>query len=205
MSDHLSPEERLLRLIRRKDKHPKAAVLNPPVSSPRRADGKNSFPVFKALEGILIALALVLIVFIVYEFFFAVKDSRDLESAAKTENLNSALFDKNSDIGDEMPPEQALKSAAYYTQPAQERDLFESPLFKKASDTQKADFTDLAKNFRLVGIVLDDAAEAVIEDTQNQQTFFLHKGDKIRDAVVEDIQESKVILLIGEQKVELLQ
>ena len=53
--------------------------------------------------------------------------------------------------------------------------------------------------------MLDKTSEAIIEDMEAKQTFFLRKGERIKDAIVDEIQESKVILLYGDQRVELVQ
>ena len=64
---------------------------------------------------------------------------------------------------------------------------------------------DLIKNLTLVGIVLDQNSTVIIEDQQSKETLFLHVGDKLNEAVIEEVQKSKVIFNFHGQRVELNQ
>jgi len=63
--------------------------------------------------------------------------------------------------------------------------------------------TELAKDLNLLGIVKGNDDQAIIEDKQSNKTFFLYRGDSIRDFKVLDIKEKKVILDYKGEKIEL--
>jgi hypothetical protein len=62
---------------------------------------------------------------------------------------------------------------------------------------------DLSQELKLVGILLDDRPQAVLEDLKNQTTIFLHKGESHGDIVLEDVQEGKVTIRYHNELVEL--
>jgi hypothetical protein len=80
---------------------------------------------------------------------------------------------------------------------------------KDLSDGVKGEvLTELSifkKNLKLVGVVLDGSPVVIIEDLKSKETLFMRKGDSVYGAVVDDIQEGKVIFSYQEQWVELTQ
>ena len=64
---------------------------------------------------------------------------------------------------------------------------------------------EVLEELKLVGIVLDKIPQAIIEDRQTRQTFFLHPGDTIKGAKISAIQAGRVNLNLGDQTLELLQ
>ncbi len=206
MQEHISPEEKLLKLIRHKDRaSPKegeakkssgSALKNPA----HLARGEKAVNVIKALDKILLIAASVLSLYIGYEFFFTGKDA----SALIKEPVEIVK-----DAGDNSAPivkVTAPKPSEYYTQPAQARDLFDTALSKKTNEIKAgSSVPELTKSLRLVGVILGEVSEAVIEDTESRQTFFLRKGESFKNAVIEEIEESKVIISFGGQRIALEQ
>ena len=84
-----------------------------------------------------------------------------------------------------------------------QRDIFQAPWENPQEKGAAPQQDDLQKKLKLVGIVLDEAPQAVVEDQETHETYFLFVGDEIGQARVEEIQEEKVILLLNEEKVEL--
>jgi hypothetical protein len=111
-------------------------------------------------------------------------------------------------VKEEVP---SAKPFSEYTSILNQRDIFASP-FQLASGPQTtmsalvaaAPSVDLAQNYKVVGIMMDDYPEAVIEDIRNQQTLFLSKGDPLEGGTLEDIQEGKVIVSFNNQRLELV-
>ena len=64
---------------------------------------------------------------------------------------------------------------------------------------------EVLEELKLVGIVLDKIPQAIIEDRQTRQTFFLHPGDTMKGAKILAIQAGRVKLNLGDQTLELLQ
>lgn len=65
--------------------------------------------------------------------------------------------------------------------------------------------TEILQNLKVVGIILDAVPQAIIEDSQTRQTYFLHKGESFKGAVIENIKQSKVELKLGGQTITLVQ
>lgn len=203
MQEHQTPEERLLKLIRHKERHPlkgEVATKAKDTASPVKGnlvESKDEKKIFRLVERVLLGLAVVLVVAILYEFLLTGHNAATLLKEPQTKEKDV--------IADEFASLEP-KPSTYYTAAMKERDIFASPLAGKKSDhITTTSIPELAKRLRLVGIVLDNTSEAIIEDVETNQTFFLHKGERIKDAIVDDILESKVILLYGNQKVELVQ
>jgi len=62
---------------------------------------------------------------------------------------------------------------------------------------------DLSQNLKLVGIILDDNPVAVVEDRNKKETVFLSLGQRIGDAILQEIREGKAIFLYRGNNVEL--
>ena len=62
---------------------------------------------------------------------------------------------------------------------------------------------DLVKDFVLLGVVEGKRNQAVIEDKKAKKTFFLYKGDMIKEFKVYDIKDGKVILDYKGERIEL--
>ncbi|MBU1912737.1 MAG: hypothetical protein KKB22_04305 [Candidatus Omnitrophica bacterium] len=58
-------------------------------------------------------------------------------------------------------------------------------------------------NLNLLGIIIGDNNQAIIEDKTLKKTYFLYKGDSFGDLKVYDIKESAVILDYKGEKIEL--
>ena len=206
MPEEISPEEKLLRLIRKKERpsHQNDTAANPAEAPRSQASSKTekkkeNKQLLLVLEKLLFLACVVLLVYAAYEFLFVRMDIGRIlkEKIPKPEDL----------IIEEVPISQNRQPYIYYAEQIKKRDIFESPLYKKENENPVPQTTvsDITRSLRLVGIVLDKNDEAIIEDLESRQTFFVHKGDHIKDAVVEEIQESKIILLYNNQRVELAQ
>ncbi|MDP2939552.1 MAG: hypothetical protein Q8O13_05715 [Candidatus Omnitrophota bacterium] len=210
MEGQSTPEERLLKLIRNKNKEVKATTIKPTQSS---GEGV-VVPVSKivnlryrlaqkvlTLKNIHVILFLVigfLLSSIIFQFFFS-QEERQGKSTQPAES-NLAALKKDSGLSEPVPLD-------YYSKQIAKRDIFKSPLEKEQPSDQtsvNATLQELIANLRLTGIILDKQPQAIIEDTKTKKTYFLNKGDYIGDIKVEEIQESKVILIYQEEKIELV-
>lgn len=199
MSEHASPQEKLLKLIRRKEK---AAPLKKGSSPLPKAESVfiSTGSLFRTFDKALILGIIFLSIYVGYEFFFTNKDiglvmKEAKKSLAQTEEKGIVLSEP--------------RLYSYYADVVRARDIFESPIYgnnvKKTEEIKSASsLPELMRGLKLVGIILDANSQAIIEDSQSGQTFFLHKGEQINNATVEDIEEGKVTLLYGGQRVELV-
>lgn len=97
-----------------------------------------------------------------------------------------------------------------YTQSIAFKDIFKSVYVRdqKVEEDQQsksAPAVDLIKDYRLVGILLSQKPQVVIEDLKNKETLFLNKGDRISGAVLDKVEEGKVIFIYNNQSIEMNQ
>ncbi len=164
--------------------------------------------IFHVLNGILISFIILLIVYVTYELVFITKEDERMSK-------------KSSMVFENTIPEESLSFSepqpfSYYASQLEKRDIFHfpQPPVPQMENTVKTEVVivpqnvpnlmDL-KNLNLVGIVLDQYPTAIVEDQQSKETLFLHIGDQINEAVVEQIKKSKVIFNFHGQRVELTQ
>ncbi len=107
------------------------------------------------------------------------------------------------------------KSYRDYAQQLQTKDMFLLPAKKQIPPPKPPPRKKIQKNviktpknvlklnqtLKLVGIVLDNNPEAIVEDIASKQTLFLRVGDRYKEAVVEDIREGQVIFNYNGQQV----
>jgi hypothetical protein len=67
-------------------------------------------------------------------------------------------------------------------------------LFEPMASTAGAAGIDISSQFKVVGIILDRNPQAVLKDKQTGKSFFVHKGDRLGETSVGDIQDGKVVL-----------
>lgn len=84
------------------------------------------------------------------------------------------------------------------------REFEGSALFGYASGISapalQASLAELAKDYRLKGVVLMDEAEAILEDAKTQKTVFVKIGEQVGDLTVKEIKEGFVVLsYVGEE------
>ena len=102
--------------------------------------------------------------------------------------------------GSGMEPQagQAAKPLSFYTNAIGRRDLFRATDIAATAGPAPAGTEDEIKKslekLELLGILLDDKPQAVIEDKETEKTYFLYEGDTIRGAVVEKILKGKIVL-----------
>jgi len=205
MDRHPTPEERLLNLIRRKDGKQKAALekdreITKPavVANPLRLPELPvlEFISFKNFKSILVVIIIIIVLYILTELMPLKADENKL---ARTVSRNQA---ENQIL---MIRPAAVRPYSYYSGQFDQRDIFESNpsvgIAKPA--TANANLPQLTKGLKLVGVILDNNPQAIIENSAENKTYFLHKGEVINDLKLEAITESKAILSYGSEKLEL--
>ncbi|MEW6101841.1 MAG: hypothetical protein AB1481_06050 [Candidatus Omnitrophota bacterium] len=205
MKDNISPEEKLLRLIRGHKEHPVNAGDNKASSGPSALKTKKGMRLtfnfdFSRYAGLLslkntIGVAFIfsciyLISSLVYPFL-APQEIRLTGREVKEEPFKKTL------------PQEEMKPLEFYLQGLEGKQIFSS--LSQSSDNKGPlnVNTDLIKDINLVGIMLGDPAQAVIEDKKAQKTFYLTTGQFLGEFQVEEIQEGKVILNQNGQRFEL--
>jgi len=188
-------EEKLLNLIREKHSPRPENVDARRSSGPQQANGpampggvdRDFVGGHKAMK-FLALLAVIFLSYILMKVFLPkTKDVAHLSSGVKTLAPDTAA---PSLAGTKIKP---LSS---YLDQLDSRDIFNTSFYDAAplaADPAET-FQDPTQNLKLVGVILDKNPQAIIEDSHNKQTFFVNKGDTVSDAVIEEIQEGKIIL-----------
>lgn len=101
--------------------------------------------------------------------------------------------------GPELASEPAAQASLDdFLDAVRKRDVFHPPgtmqTVTSSGGAAAAPAASLAEGLRLVGIAWGDKAEAMIDDQQAKQTFFLTEGQKIRALTVEKITQDHVTL-----------
>ena len=204
------PEEKLLRLIRkrrrplRSEGKDSGAQTNREASTTLRDGG--IFKTVRRGQGdyllltnkiliILSSLSLVYLVGYKYQYIDHMKMP-----------VSDAIEEAGWQVDRERHNENAdLKSFDHYKQAFQIKNLFQTVEVSEPAVKERRVNADpqLTKDFKVVGIILDQSPQVVIQDLQTQQTYFLKEGDYLKEAVVEEIMESKVILSVDGELIEI--
>jgi type II secretory pathway component PulC len=210
MRENISPEEKLLRLIKGQKKSGGSGEIKPAISSILPSEKNLGLkPDLKSaaaatwqqyLEKVNIKIVVLTVftiscIYLIATFIYPM-------IAPKTIVLPNVSSEKNQT--ETSTPENETKNFDYYTK-GTERQIFTNPAAQEAekSAASAAVSADIIKDVSLVGIISGDNPQAVIEDKKTQKTYYVGKGQSIGEIQVEEIQEGKVILNYKGQKFEL--
>lgn len=213
MKDNVSPEEKLLRLIKG-EKKPKSqphlstqsiaidqkttqetADLKPPLKNPIYSLAR-IYLTSVNIEKLMVVLIVISFIYLIASFIYP-------WTGLKKINLPGVSSEKIEEPKLESKEEPSPYES--YLQGIRNRQIFGSPVVSSqqaAAPTGAAD-ADLIKDINLVGIISSDPPQAVIEDKRAQKTYYVSKGQFIGAFQVEDIQEGKIILNYKGQRYEL--
>lgn len=212
--DSLTSEEKLLRLIRKKDKAAEASSRffqenQATVSSGPPEEAQKSGKPMDVLAlsiRVLAVTACIILVFLLNKY--ALLRTKPPAGQAVPPPMYA---DEN--ISPPTKEEEGVPVAAVEVRPfdsykpaMEGRDIFQAPWEKPAQEVSvpNASVAELTKQLKLVGILLDEDPKAIVEDLGTKQTFFVSPGEQIGNAVVGEIRPDKVILIFGQEKVELV-
>jgi hypothetical protein len=212
MKDNITPEEKLLALIRQ----PKRKMaIQEDSASPQMPASKQSAaasislnkeygtggkvrywrhgPTFNSPEillGIVHVIMVVCLIFLITTFVYPLIGVRKMIMPVKKKEVNIRPQVRLS----RMPLEKYLEAVSA-------KGLFNNPA--EIQETLTAVDSDLLKEISLVGIIMGMDPQAVVEDKRTQTTLYINKGEFIGDARVEDIKQGKVIIEYRDQRYEL--
>ena len=196
----MTSEEKLLNLIRTKEKTVQAKLSKAPASDKSSKVVGNKTDLLKNLNILIAVISFFILSYLLTKYFSM--DKRELyqwSSGSEASKKDAPL-----------PSVSKLETRSFsdYEGRIKQRDFFEFPWEKTntmAANAPANPVSDLSKQFKLVGIVLDRDPKAIIEDLRTKETLFMSKGERIGDAVLQDIQEDKAIFLYNNEKIELSQ
>jgi type II secretory pathway component PulC len=204
MKENISPEERLLRLIKGQKKEAVASSvekkpaivtegLKPSIKRSISPLSQKYFSILyirRIIWAAFILSNIYLVISLVYPWFGLtkiylpkVKEERIIEPIAE--------------------PKQDKKPFEFYSEGIRNRRIFVSESAPVEEKTVSVADADLIKDLNLLGIVSGENPQAVIEDKKTKKTYYVNKGQFINELMIEDIQEGKVILNYKGQRFEL--
>lgn len=199
MKDNISPEEKLLGLIKggkkASGKEGGSSFNNPGVV----LKGRGGLNIQKYFSFVFVQRVINVLMFIALFYFigtfvyprFAKKEIRlpvilpEGQQKDFVENL-------------EKP-----KPFEYYQDAARVQGFFARPLVSQPQGPSVVAGAELLKDFALVGIISGDNPQAIIEDKKNQKTYYLRKGQFMGEFQVEQIEAGKIVLSYEDQNYEL--
>lgn len=191
MKDNITPEEKLLRLIRRNKKE-----------EPRPTIKYSLFARVKKYLSFLNIHKVIFFVFVISCVYLVISLIYPIIGLKK---INLTLVSQEKIIESNISPKNEIVPYEYYRKGTENRQIFggvaslESGVPIGISNIN----VDLVKDINLVGIISDEPPQAVIEDKKAQKTYYLTKGQFIGEIQIEDIQEGKIILNYNGQRFEL--
>lgn len=199
MGKSMTSEEKLLKLIRKKGNNPDAPaeLLQGSASTPGKKRKKPKRHFLKLINRLLILGIIALIAAVVMKYFVSQQESADLLK-------EQDVIEKEGGQGLIQIPKQ--KPFSYYQSRIDKRNIFRSPWEKPKAGTsgqQSGPISDLANEFKIVGIVVDDSPNVILEDVKTNETFFVAEGESIKGATIEKIEEDKVIFIYNGETIEL--
>ena len=209
MKDNISPEDKLLKLIKG-EKKPK------PLDSPTRealdkkpghitfklkASIKNSLFSFTNkylshvdLNKFIIGLAAVSLLYLIAAFVYPWIGLGKI----KLPTISKEKIEEPT-----LKPKEEIRPYEFYLQGLRQRNIFGNPVVSAGGAPNIATNVELAKDMNLVGIISGLNPQAIIEDNKAQKTYYVTKGQFIGEFQVEEIGEGKVILNCNGQRYEL--
>lgn len=204
-SGNISPEEKLLRLIRAPKKNsPLSAGETAKAALPQGARARSGFKfsapwgkgVFlanrdKIILGLFISSCLYLAGVFIYPFIF----------------LKGIKLPKVEAVPPQGSSEEALRQNAeslqQYLEAAGGKKIFGAAPGTAAGEPRSGAEVQSVKDINVVGIISGVKPQAIIEDKKNQKTYYVNKGQYVGEFLVEDIQEGKIIINARGQRLEL--
>jgi hypothetical protein len=202
----ITPEEKLLRLIKPAKKNavaatvlaPQPAAINPivraqpPAPSPKRISHLKKYyslckpflnmAVYQKLAWVALAVSAVLFIFsLVYPAFGLKKIS--LPKAAK-----ETVVIKNYDKGLTAKPFES------YMQSVMQHQIFNTVMPEAASEAIIATESDRVKDFALMGIIADSDPQAILEDKKSHEIYYVRQGQSVGEMKIASIEARKIII-----------
>ncbi len=214
----ISPEERLLSLIKNKNK--KAAAITTPQApkeasgeaviskADERLDGMLRSELFKnklfepsTLKNVNRYLVVILVVLILYFMIdlIVVRPYKNVQSIVSKALTNKD--EKNFIL--ETDKIAVMKDYSSYSSAIPGKTAFGQSQVGAGLTEEVGASGDSPEQVGLVGIIAGDNPQAIIEDKKAQKTYYLNKGQSFNGYVVEEISKDKVVLDYEGKKISL--
>ena len=192
----ISPEERLLAIIKEQDETPDTPKKKKLVHLSeifKMCFLKNNPPdlnILKLVNKYLMALLAILAIYLIYDISFA-RPYKDVRTVIGRENGTKENAVKK--IKEETSSN--VKDYSYYLNEISGKQIFGQQVSAGESSSGVAAVSDeTTDNFVLAGIVAGKSPQAIIQNKKNEKVYYLNKGDSLDGYIVEEISENKVVL-----------
>lgn len=204
--DNMTPEERLLKIIESPDTRKRSVPLAAKVRSLNIGSIKEWFSNlrsdknlikqinFSAVNKIIAVICALVTLICIFDFASGgMALAKRFKKVSSGEYLASLEERKRPKI--DVTMDEAMAQA-------KRRNIF--TFLPTSDEAASAVNTEPAlSNFKLVGILWSDNPQAMIENSKEQRTYFVSKGDKIGELDVKNVLRDKVMLGKGDQEWEL--
>ncbi|MDD5195107.1 MAG: hypothetical protein PHQ96_05495 [Candidatus Omnitrophica bacterium] len=208
MKDNISPEERLLRLIKGSKKQPQedgdtklaqSAPITPKVKPQQKSIKKYkaffaNVSQYLTIRRVIFFALMVSSGYLIFSFIYPCISPKKIEVAEVA---------TQSPVAQKTVKNPGIKPFEFYQQGIINRRVFDN--YQAVDEGKPANIAtaDLIKDMKLVGIISGANPQAVIEDGKTERTFYLNKGQSIDEFLLDDIQEGKIILNYKGERYEL--
>lgn len=205
MQDNTSPEGRLLCLIRgdhEKLSRSQEQIVKDIELSQSKEVIQKSFSLskkfsFSLINQILLAIFIILGIYLATDFLINNSDKIEKRISSFRETTNRSLTIQ-------AKADTSLKPFSYYAEPLKSRSLFAGSPTKTNQGKPSASFLEMVSKLKLQGIVSSGSSpQAIIEDTNTRQVYFLSPGESIGEIELKRILQGKVRLGYYGQEAEL--
>ncbi len=210
MKDNISPEEKLLRLIRGEKESKSSDLPHPGLSANKKITFrianlklfiKNSlfslihtYSTPKYIRKGIFVLMTVSFIYLIASFIYPLVGLKKIKLPAVTkEKMQEPI----------IVQKEETKPYEFYLGGTRERQIFGNASGQEAGISAVATEVQSIKDIILVGIISGENPVGIIEDKNTQKTHYVTKGQFIGEFQVEDIQEGKLILNYKGQRYEL--
>lgn len=213
MHKDISPEERLLALIKKKGKDKKipsqdisqdteAKVTRHEIIAKRESRlFKNKIFDPKTLRYVNRYMSVILAILVLYFMF----DLSFRRPNTDIQRLVTETADSRAAATPSGEPVKGARDFSSYSRDIQGKNIF-APPSKEGGEVRMSskDAQEIAGNLSLVGIIAGDSPQAVIEDKKSQKTYYVTKDQSFDGFTVEEISSGKVVLDYGGRKITLV-
>lgn len=202
MKENISPEERLLRLIKGQKRQGPSRIDESGAGikelRPQRRPAIRSL--IQKIPPILNGQKVIFLVFLASCVYLVISLIYPLVGLRK---INLPPIPPQKIVEQEAASGQEVKPYEFYSEASRSRQIFNSTSTQEMGRPDSGVDIDLLKDITLVGIISGENPQAVIEDTRARKTYYATIGQFVKEFQVAGIQEGKVILNYKGQKYEL--
>lgn len=193
-SNNVSPEEKLLNLIKGKKKSAMPASGDQDMPSLKTTYPQVKGIGFLSLRRLMPLFFAASVIYLLASFIYPWVGLNKIKLPAPSEQKIEEP---------KLMPKQDAKSLEFYSEGIQARKIFSAVSGGQTQVSTIAGDTDSIQDITLVGIISGERPQAIIENKKTQQTYYVSKGQFIGEFQVEDIQEGKIIINFQGKRYEL--